>query len=168
MIVAIDPGEKKSGYVIVNNSQLIESGVFLNNRLIERLSIMSEPDILGIEAMSSYGRRVGENVFNTCIWIGRFQQTWYDPESVHLIKRKTVVNNITGNPKSGDSQVRRSLLRLYEPTGGGKIPEVGIRKQPGPLFGISTHAWQALAVALYLEKMLDLKRRDYEARRENV
>ncbi len=158
MIIAIDPGDLKSGYVIINESQLIESGTLLNHKLLDKIMIYGDPNIMAIENMTSYGRRVGASVFNTCVWIGRFQQAWYDPESVFLIKRKTIVTSLTGQAKAGDSQVRRSILKLYPPCGGGKIPQVGIKKQPGPLYGISTHAWQALAVGLYVEKMLNLKR----------
>lgn len=138
MILAIDPGDKKSGFVIIDESQLLESGTLENNKILDVIKSFDDPTLLGIETISFFGRGVGGNVFDTCIWIGRFQQAWYDPDSVFLLKRKAIVTNITGSPKAGDVQVRRSLLRMYPPSGGGKIPQVGIKKQPGPLYGIST------------------------------
>lgn len=158
----------KSGFVIIDNSALMESGNLCNHKLLKLLGDFTEPTLLGIESIASFGRGVGSNIFNTCIWIGRFQQAWYDPEGVFLIKRKTIVTGLTGSPKSGDSQVRRHLLRLYEPIGGGKIPQIGIKKQKGPLYGISSHSWQALAVALHLEKVVNLNGEKNDNSRKNV
>lgn len=44
--------------------------------------------------------------------------------------------------------VRKALLDLFPRTGGGATPQVGTKAKPGPLYGISTHAWAALGVAV--------------------
>jgi hypothetical protein len=91
---------------------------------------------------------VGREVFETCVWIGRFIQVWHDPDAVKLVYRKDVKLHLCGTTKAKDPNVRQALLDLFPRTGGGKTPQIGVQKQPGPLFGVSTHAWPALGVAI--------------------
>ena len=51
---------------------------------------------------------------------------------------------------SADSRVRRACIADHQTPGG--PPAVGRKASPGPLFGVSSHAWQALgAVLAWLE-----------------
>lgn len=47
-----------------------------------------------------------------------------------------------------DLSLKGRLRRLEE-----KTIQVGTMKQPGPLYGMSSHVWSALAVALTVGKM---------------
>ena len=47
-----------------------------------------------------------------------------------------------------DPNVRQAIIDLFPPTGGGKCAQIGTKGQPGPLYGVSSHAWPALGVAL--------------------
>ncbi|MNY62967.1 hypothetical protein D3C86_1998680 [compost metagenome] len=51
-------------------------------------------------------------------------------------------------PRAKDANVRQALLDMFPRTGGGKTPQIGTKAQPGPLFGVSSHAWAALGVAV--------------------
>lgn len=105
---------------------------------------------LAIEMIASYGMPVGREVFETCVWIGRFQQAWHSPEDVRLVYRKDVKLHLCGTAKAKDANVRQALLDLYPRTGGGATPQIGTKAKPGPLYGVSSHAWPALAVAVTL------------------
>jgi hypothetical protein len=146
-ILAIDPGPMQSGWVIYEAGRVAASGVSGNADML--LTVEHAPvERLAIEMIASYGMAVGREVFETCVWIGRFQQAWRDPDSAELIYRKDVKLHLCGTPKAKDANVRQALLDLFPSAGGGKTPQIGTRALPGPLFGVSSHAWPALGVAI--------------------
>lgn len=88
--------------------------------------------------------------FETCVWIGRFIERFKREHK--FIYRKDVKLNLCNSMRAKDANVRQALLDRFEPTGGGKTPQIGTKKQPGPLFGMSSHQWSALAVGItYME-----------------
>jgi len=113
-------------------------------------------DHLAIEMIGSYGMAVGATVFETCVWIGRFIGQW--PGEYTRVFRKGrwgdnkqfpgVAMTLCRSNLAKDSNIRRAILDLYEPTGGGKIPQIGTKSKPGPLCGVSKDVWAALAVAI--------------------
>lgn len=146
-IIAIDPGTTRSGVCVYDGSRVISSGVMENGLVLAMLSISSH-ERLAVEMIASYGMAVGREVFETCVWIGRFQQAWPRPDEVEFIYRKDVKMHLCGTPRAKDPNVRQALLDLFARTGGGAIPQVGTKAKPGPLYGVSSHAWAALAVAI--------------------
>lgn len=147
LILAIDPGPAQSGYCIYDGARLRESGVLPNADMLIRVQQWPAPR-LAIEMIASYGMAVGREVFETCVWIGRFQQAWRDPGAVELVYRKDVKLHLCGTPRAKDANIRQALLDMFPCTGGGKTPQVGTKAAPGPLFGVSTHVWPALGVAI--------------------
>lgn len=150
-ILAIDPGTDVSGYCVLGSGRVISAGVIPNGELLDlirRRYWSANPSELAIEMVASYGMAVGREVFETCVWIGRFQQAWHDPDAVRLIFRAAVKLHICGTANAKDANVRQALLDMFPRTGGGARPQIGTRKRPGPLFGVSSHAWQALGVAV--------------------
>lgn len=148
LILAIDPGPEKSGWCLLNSSRVVlGSGVAMNAEMLESVSSTGADKVV-CEGIASYGMPVGKETFETCIWIGRFQQAFRAPDEFHLIYRKDVKLFLCGSLKAKDSNIRQAILDLFPRTGGGKTPQIGTKSQPGPLFGVSTHAWSALAVAL--------------------
>lgn len=150
MILAIDPGTTESGWVVYLGGEVVESGVKTNDAMLAHCRLISPASqhVLAIEMIASYGMPVGKEVFETCVWIGRFKQAWFDPESVRLIYRKDVKLHLCGSPRAKDPNVRQALIDLYPATGGGKTPQIGTKGQPGPLYGMASHAWPALGVAI--------------------
>ena len=146
MILALDPGTTQTGWVLYDNT-VRESGVALNADMLELVK-RATVDTLAIEMIASYGMAVGREVFETCVWIGRFQQAWHNPDAVRLVYRKDVKLHLCGSPRAKDPNVRQALLDLFPRTGGGKVPQIGTKAQPGPLYGVSSHAWPALGVAI--------------------
>ena len=98
---------------------------------------------LAVEMIASYGMPVGREVFETCVFIGRLLQQWYQthpPSTAQLVYRKDVKMHLCGSPRAKDAHIRQALLD--------KLGPVGTKKEKGPLYGVKSHAWAALAVAV--------------------
>lgn len=146
-ILAIDPGTTESGWCLYEDGRVVAADVFDNNDMLDTV-YHTPADRLAIEMIASYGMAVGREVFETCVWIGRFKQSWHDPDAVQLVYRRDVKLHLCGTSKAKDANIRQALLDLFPRTGGGKTPQIGTKAQPGPLFGVSSHAWAALGVAV--------------------
>lgn len=140
MILAIDPGTTESGWVLFDGKTVMESGVTANPYLLDLLRGNHNNDSFAIEMIASYGMPVGREVFETCVWIGRFQQAWRDPEAVRLVYRRDVKLHLCGSPRAKDANIRQALID--------KLGPVGTKNAPGPLYGVKSHAWAALGVAV--------------------
>lgn len=149
-VFAVDPGPVQSGWCVMLGDELLASGIWENERLLNFLSDGAS-DTLAIEMIASYGMPVGKEVFETCVWIGRFVQVWPKPESVRLVYRKDVKMHLCGTTQAKDANVRQAIIDLYPPSGGGATPQIGIKAKPGPLYGVSSHAWPAIGVALTVQ-----------------
>jgi hypothetical protein len=142
-VLAIDPGPKESGVVLWDTFEgLLYSDVPPN--IVVRDNIIKNDmrgqelrwDAMAIENIRGYGIVAGDDTFDTCIWIGRF-----DPwGSAMLIPRKEIKRHLCGNTTTNDKYVRQALIDRIGPQ--------GTKKNPGPLYGISGHMWAALAVAI--------------------
>jgi len=149
-IFAIDPGPTQSGWCVLADGRVLSSGVLPNDEMLERVASRIYAT-MAIEMIASYGMPVGREVFETCVWIGRFVQAWHDPEAVKLVYRKDVKMHLCGTNTAKDANVRRAIIDLYPPSGGGATPQIGTKTKPGPLYGVSSHAWPALGVALTVQ-----------------
>ena len=150
MILAIDPGPERSGWVLCSDMIIVASGVDCNDAVLLYMQRFSPTDgtTLAVEMIASYGMAVGQEVFDTCVWVGRFKQEWHTPAAVRLVYRKDVKLHLCGDTRAKDGNIRQALIDLYPRTGGGKVPQIGVKAKPGPLFGVTTHAWAALGVAV--------------------
>lgn len=144
ILLAVDPGTTESGFVLMQGRRIVQSGVEDNHAMLKRVA-SSGAETLAIEMIASYGMAVGKEVFQTCVWVGRFQQAWHSPDSVKLVFRKDVKLHLCGSPRAKDANIRASLIDRYGP---GKEIAVGNKKNPGRLYGVKSHAWAALAVAV--------------------
>lgn len=101
MILAIDPGNEQSGVVLIRERDLkpivaekITNEELLDNLLMDRYERLEESECINhvaIEMIASYGMAVGQSVFETCVWIGRFIQALEDNyynDSLKFIYRK--------------------------------------------------------------------------------
>lgn len=142
MILAIDPGNIESAYVVINERlQPIKFGKVKNEELLTILNKIY-PDTrthLVIEKIASYGMAVGQEVFDTCIWIGRFWEA-YEGEQKHYIYRKEEKINLCGSMKAKDANIRQALIDRFG--------VVGIKSKPGWFYGFKSDIWSAYAVAV--------------------
>lgn len=156
MILAIDPGTTKSGWCLYQDEVVLRSGVDDNEKVRAMLlNARNAGWMLAIEWIESFGMAVGKDVFITVRWIGRFMECTQNPDAVMLIPRKEVKMLLCGSMKAKDANIRQALLDRFPASGGGKTPQVGTKSAPGPLYGVSSHAWSALAVAVAAQERLD-------------
>jgi hypothetical protein len=159
MILAIDPGTSQSGWCIYEDGRVLDSGVDANKEILHliraRGTVCGPLPKLAIEMIASYGMAVGKEVFETCVWIGRFVEAYDNPDAAWLIYRREVKLHLCGTTQAKDANIRQALLDMFPATGGGKTPQVGTKGQPGPLFGVTSHAWSALGVAVTAQHVID-------------
>lgn len=150
IIFAIDPGNTESGYALIQmpDFKLLDFGKTDNENLLKMLP--SAVDAFAIEMVASYGMAVGKDVFETCVWIGRFIQAAKKEHT--FIYRKDEKICLCGSLKAKDSNIRQALIDRYATFDfkSGK----GVKKNPDTFYGVSKDAWQAIAVGVtYYEKM---------------
>lgn len=142
--LAIDPGPTESAYVRMNYDQPIEFRKVSNEWLADHLPLAASfTDRCVIERIASYGMSVGAEVFETCVWTGRFIQA-YGPDRIDRIRRLDIKTHLCHDSRAKDANIRQSLIDRF----GGKDRAVGKKANPGPLFGMSGDCWAALAVGV--------------------
>jgi hypothetical protein len=144
-ILAIDPGTSQSGVVHFDADQrkIAQHGIVENSELLSGLRecvLWAQGYELVIEMVASYGMPVGADVFETVRWIGRFQEAWGGDHPFRVIYRKDIKLHLCGTSKAKDANIRQRLIDIIGPQ--------GTKKEPGPTYGIRSHEWSALAVAL--------------------
>jgi hypothetical protein len=145
MILAIDPGTHESGYCLYDGGRVITAGVMGNSDLL-KIVADDRSDVLAIEKVVSYGRAVGQEVFDTCEWAGRFRQVWGSPDETLSVTRLQVKKALGLKGSDDEAAVNKRLREV--------IGEKGTKANPGPTFGVATHAWAALGVAYAAAKMI--------------
>ena len=150
MIFAVDPGNTHSGFAIIRmpDFALCEFGKVENEELLIMLDSYSRAkvvDAFAIEMVASYGMAVGKDVFETCVWIGRFIQAIHPKEST-FVYRKDEKLCLCGSLKAKDSNIRQALIDRYAKFDfkSGK----GVKKKPDTFHGVSKDVWQSIAVGV--------------------
>jgi hypothetical protein len=176
-ILAIDPGLARCGVVLydglyhrlLGHAILEPSGADFVAERQGRLDwtgnglSSGHADYCVIEHVGHYGTgmNVGKDVFDTCVLIGELRKGWNinrgKAPKAALMLRPDVKTYLCRKRGATDAMVRQAVLDRFPRTGGGKTPQVGVKDQPGPLYGVKGDAWQALALAItYAETVLEL------------
>jgi len=143
-VFAVDPGTTESAWVELGESGLpVEFGKELHVMLLGRVQkLWTDDTVLVIEMVASYGMPVGAEVFETCTWIGRFEQA--SRIGSRRMTRAQVKSTLCHQTKGvNDAVLRQRVIDIY----GGKEKAIGCKKTPGPLYGVKADVWQALALA---------------------
>lgn len=141
-ILAIDPGNTESGYVLAEHDgqeirKVLDVGKVPNGEIFPVLC--REYQHLAIEMVAGMGMPVGQEVFDTCFWIGRF---W---EYAELY--------LCGRASAKDANIRQALVDRYAP--GQPNFAKGTKKNPGFFYGFAADMWAAMAVATtYVDKYI--------------
>ena len=139
MIIAIDPGTYHSAVVVYERfTKRVDyaSAQTSNPSVLEYVRGRRASCTIVCEWIESQGMVVGKETFQTVYWIGRFAEAC----KLKLIPRRAVKLHLCGSARAKDPNIRQALLDRLGPT--------GTKKDPGPCYGVSSHAWQALALAL--------------------
>lgn len=120
-----------------------------NDELLYRISLwVDRVDAVALEMIDSYGMAVGRDVFETCVWIGRFWQTLInnDYAKIQAIYRKDEKLTLCESLKAKDSNIRQELINRYAKHDfkSGK----GVKKNPDTFYGVAKDVWQAIAVGV--------------------
>lgn len=141
-LIGIDPGSEKSAIVRLEGGIVTFAEILPNDEALAKL-VQEDPPVI-IEMVSSYGMAVGKSVFETVYWIGRFSEAVGGAQRIY---RKDIKLQLCGNFKAKDPEVRQALIDRFGGLGG-KEAAIGKKATPGPLYGIKSHLWAALAVAV--------------------
>lgn len=142
-VIAIDPGSESSALIIWDGEaqayglKLYGANEMILDNLYSLRHNCSHP--LVIEEVSCYGMPVGREVFQTVFWAGRFCEA-FGSHRTRLMPRLTVKMRLCHNSRAKDGNIRQALIDRFGPQ--------GTKKAPGTLYGIASHLWAALALAV--------------------
>ena len=156
-IWAIDPGNIDSGFAILDAETRapLFAEKLPNEELREMLWRTYDAPVgdtictkVVIEMIASYGMAVGRDVFETCVWIGRFQEALLATHvPVDLVFRREVKLHHCHATKAKDSNVIQALVDRFAP--GAKNYGKGTKASPGFFYGFKKDVWQAYALGVY-------------------
>lgn len=149
LVMAIDPGYEQSAWILYDGARVVEHAIEPNDELLRRLASgqwrVGEITAVVLEQIESYGMAVGREVFETVFVTGRiFERARYRCARPERMPRKAVKLHLCESNRATDSNIRVAILDRF----GGKERAIGKAKTQGPLYGIKSHEWAALAIAL--------------------
>ena len=154
-ILAIDPGNTQTGYAVLEMPEfrLIKFGKADNTALLALVAnadVLYDVDAVAIEMVASFGMPVGCEVFETCVWIGRFHQA-ADHQNTHYVYRKEEKEILCGSLRAKDANIRQALIDRYarHDLKNGK----GTKANPDVFYGVSKDVWAAIAVGVTYYEM---------------
>ncbi len=156
IIIAIDPGTAQSALIQYRpyptpawGGPIAAAALLPNAAIVTYLrTTCAVGSPLAIEMIAGFGKPVGKEIFQTCVWIGKFLHEWCpdDPPEKHYVYRRDVKRHLCNDITARDTNVRQALIDRFGP---GKQKAIGLKKTPGPLYGLKSDMWQALGVAVY-------------------
>lgn len=156
-VVAIDPGTRESAWLTFNGSRIVAHGIEDNERVLRRFAMDSwtlngfgpcswedRPEAFVFEQIESFGMAVGREVFETVFWTGRlYQAAWRQTLRAERMTRREVKLHLCQSARAQDANIRAALMDRF----GGERAK-GTKANQGPLYGIKSHEWSALAIAV--------------------
>jgi len=155
VIIGVDPGTRESGLAIVDfERRTIEMHHMLNGDVLHRIdaeAFLKSDVVVGYEWVQCYGGVVGQDVFRTAFMCGRVHEMATPRCGTYEPTRPMVVKHFTGRSNHKKPVVREKILERF----GGK----DARKKGGPLYGVSNHKWDALAICMFIgETIYDIEK----------
>lgn len=150
-ILAIDPGNEQSAWAIIDTItyQPLVIRKDLNARLLYLIDTLVDEEenfYCAIEMIASYGMAVGKEVFDTCVWIGRFKEALKRSYcQCDYVYRKDVKINLCQSMKAKDANIRQALIDRFG--------VVGTKNNKGWFYGFAADIWSAYAVGVtYIDR----------------
>lgn len=143
--LAIDPGPEQSGFVLWDGGKILMSQIESNTSMrdwITHCRQIETCEAIVIEMVASFGMAVGASVFETCVWIGRFQQI-ADDLGYRIIRRTNRIQvkmHFCHSSRAKDSNIRAALVDRFG--------DKGTKHAPGLTYGLKAHLWSAFALAV--------------------
>lgn len=137
-ILGIDPGPRSSGVVAWEEGAVVWAQQAMPNEEV-REEIKKGWDLVCLERIRAAYAHIGVSTVDTIWESARFYQLAIEwGISVWCASPDQVRQTVAGTTRARDSGVRQALLDLIGPQ--------GVKRDPGPTYGVSKHAWRALAV----------------------
>jgi len=155
-ILAIDPGNTESGYAVIDSTTCkpIAIGKKENYTLRDMICAGQFNNVnVSIEMIASYGMPVGKEVFETCVWIGRYLEL-LAPSHIELVYRKNIKLHHCHTSKAKDSNITQALVDRFTP--GAPNHGKGTKNAPGWFYGFKADIWAAYALAVYTADAADV------------
>jgi hypothetical protein len=108
-------------------------------------------DRIVVERVSATGR-AGNDVIRAAELAGEFYEAARGASERHRLRRRDVLTALHVSGGSRDAQVRAYCIDAH---GGTRAAALGRKAAPGPLYGVTSHAWQALGLVLADRIMAD-------------
>ena len=155
-ILAIDPGNTQSAWVLIDADTYAplafakQDNTTIRDHL--RWGAFEQADTVAVEMIAAYGMSVGADVFETCVWIGRFVELFAPTGGVELVERHPIKLHHCRSAKANDTNIRQALVDRFAP--GERNHGKGVKAAPGFFYGFAADCWQAYALAVYLADTL--------------
>lgn len=173
IVIAVDPGSEQSGLVVWDGECILSKGIASNLQVVAYIanlgkwSVQCNADaVLVIEYTKPYALRgqkspqepngrpyVPEQLYDTAFFAGQIAREWEAQTCLEAIRlnRSDVIKHFAvasrGATSTKDSQILNKLTKRFGPK--------GTKAAPGVTYGLSSHMWQALAVAVtYLDQQI--------------
>lgn len=145
IVLAVDPGPVQSGIVKFDGERVLFAGVLPNEDVLKIIAD-DNSDVMAIELFVATGQPLADESLYTVRWEERFRLASGDPEQVLMIPRRAVKKAVGVDHRATDAGVNAAIVRL--------VGEKGTKANPGPCYGVKSHAWAALGVAVAAIKQL--------------
>lgn len=163
-LLAIDPGTTESAYVVLDwNYNILAHDKVNNAALLELIDTRKDISNVAIEMVASYGMPVGREVFETCVWIGRYMQECdraldIKPDWVYRQQEKL---NLCHCTRANDATIHRALVDRFAQFD--KIRGTGVKNHPDVFYGFRADQWAAMAVGVtWLDAKHAERERDFD------
>jgi hypothetical protein len=148
LLYAVDPGTLQSALVICRRGapfglEVVSARMLLNGPLLAELARVTQPADLVIERIEAMGLPIGNETIDTILWSGRFYEAWPGASTRHWVTRRQVKLGLCGSMQAKDPHVRQMVMDRF-----GGLNAKGTKSHPGPLYGLHSHLFAALAVAV--------------------
>jgi hypothetical protein len=164
IVCAVDPGPQVLGYVCWDTAEqkLLVKENISSEEFIQKISdpTLVPGEMLLVEQAVIY-QKSAASIHDTIFYYGRLCRDWQirRGDNILLVPRLTIIGHILGpelrkacfgkKNMSRDSAVIAELTSRY----GGK----GTKAEPGFFFGVSSHMWNAIALAVYYQDCVEKK-----------
>jgi len=149
--IGVDPGNIHSAISIYDGTRIVFCDKLSNKvdgedhffKIIrERYDAMNQPVKVFIETIQSYGMPVGQEVFETCFYIGRLQLLLEQNNIPYeMVKRSDIKLHHCGTTRAKDTNIKAALIERFG--------DKGTKSAPGFFFGVTGDGWSACAIAIH-------------------
>jgi hypothetical protein len=154
-ILAIDPGPIESAWILLDaeTCKPIDFGKEACQLLMWQIEGGGFDDcsLAVVEMVASYGMAVGAEVFETCVWIGRYEQALRSRTesamAVERVTRRPIKLHHCGVANAKDSNITQALIDRFGSGAGNRGK--GTKAAPGWFYGFRADVWQAYALGVY-------------------